>query len=244
MIGVHVIFYAKTVSQTLYILYLCHQEILWNFITELESFLDKILLVRCRIVENTFVRKLRCWLVIFVFFMILCTSSNFVINFLDNEELRKLRKFSLLPITSTSPVFYIVKTLLDTLLLAGWLLPAFLCGTLIHSVHFTLNEYYRYLESQRQKGICVRAHVREIRLQFLELSRLCANLDGMMSVLMMISYLGDVCLICLILRVGIYTFQGTYAKMLIFSWITAPTFTLLFLSRKSSQLYDKVIFGY
>jgi len=240
MLGIHIIFCAKTVGQTLYILYLCHQEILWNFITELESFLDKIRLCRCHIVENRFVRKFRVWLAAFVLFMLLCTVSNVFINFLPNEELQEFRKLSLLPITLTSPAIYVLKIALDMVTLAGWLLPAFLCGTLIQSMCFTFNEYYRYLESYRQKGICVRAHVRDIRLKFLELSQLCAKLDGMISVLMMISYLGDLCLVCIILRLGFYTFHGFYGKFFVFSWIVAPLFTLLFLSRKAAKLYDKV----
>ena len=240
MLGINIVFATKTVGQTLYVMHLCNKEILWNFITDLETFLDKILLCKCRFVEARFVRNARWWLVTFGFFMVLCTVTNVTIMFFPNDELREFRKVLLLPLKTLEPGFFVLKVVLDLLLLAGWFLPCALTGTLIQALYYTFHEYYRYLEAQRNRGMCVKAHIKDVRRKFLELSALCSKLDNMVCFLLMISYLGDLCLVCVILRLGIYTFHGWIAKLCIFSWIIAPLFTLLFLSRKAAQLFDKV----
>ncbi|XP_066915100.1 uncharacterized protein [Clytia hemisphaerica] len=239
MIGVFIVFTLKSTGQALYILYLCHREILWNFITDLEDFLNKITTCQCPIVESHFVRKMRIWLSAFGVVILLCTVTNVIVMFYPNNELQDFREMSILPITSTEPIYYALKVITDLILLGGWFLPCALAGTLIQTLHYTFNEYYRYLEIQSKKGICVKAHVKDIRKKFLDLSSLCSKLDSIVSVLLMISYLGDLCLVCVILRLGVYTFHGLYGKLCIFSWIIAPAFTLLFLSSKASQLYDK-----
>ena len=240
MLAIHIVFTTKTIGQTLYVLYLCKKEILWNFVTDLETFLNKILLCKCRIVEARFVRKAQWWLVTFALFMVLCTATNVTIMFFPNDELQEFRKLSLLPLNTSKPGFYVLKVVLDMILLAGWFLPCAMTGTLIQALYYTFHEYYRYLEAQRNRGMCVRAHIKDVRMKFLELSALCSKLDNMVSFLLMISYFGDLCLVCVILRLGIYTFHGLVAKLAIFSWIVAPIFTLLFLSRKAAQLFDKV----
>ena len=85
-----------------------------------------------------------------------------------------------------------------------------------------------------------RKFVRATRKRFLRLTELCGDFDDMMSVLLMFSYLLDIVMICLVLRMVAFAFTDMTSRLVTSTWLVLPVTSLFIFSCKASQLYDIV----
>ena len=224
---------------------------LWSFIEDLEKFLEDVKLSGCEKKEHKFKRKIRVWVYIFAIFGVLNTFVQcfnlfgFRTNSEFSQELHNMTVIIARPFPSTVAVS-VIDIILFIFGFAAWFLPAALCGILSQCLSYCFDELYRYLKRKRKEcplkfqTVCLQSFIRGIRLKYLRLSDIAHDLDKMVKYLYLFSYLFDIVMICLILRIAIINFNDWISRAMILVWCIPPLFTLLALSYYSSEIIEKV----
>lgn len=212
---------------------------LLTYTNELEAFLTKVKLQEYRKQANHFKHGMRRWLFFLLLIMLL--------------ELGTVVFFGLYPIKSLEYILsQFVRPLPDTMLnkslillqsslsVGIWILPVALCNVLIQSLSYVFSEFYRHLQHKEKTKLCLRTYIKDVREKYVTMSTICSNLDDMLSWLFMTSYLTDIVIICLLLRVMVINVEDVYSRLVLVSWLIPCVMSLVCLSHYSSRLVDKV----
>ena len=228
----------KCAIQTTIIICLCRKRFLWNFISQLEAFVAEIVThPDCEKVEKHLLKKSYFFLAKIIF-SILIYSAGFTVSgyFWGNNVIYKSLDHQFLPAYS--------KIILSVMIMNSWLLPMSLCIALGDALVNTFKAFYHYLSFLQQtsvaEGLCCKTFVRHIRKSYITLTRLCDDFDGMFSLMLMFSYLIDLILVCLQLRLIMFTYTDMTSRLILCLVMFLPVVSLLLLSATSSQLYEEV----
>jgi len=186
----------------------------------------------------------KSWLnfVINVLGIVLFSTSVLFMNLLNhhsqvNETLRLINDQR-----SNEYILYI-KMCAEMILLAAWITPIALCVVLINSLTYSFEEFYRYMQYVREKkgnSVSTKCFLHDIRLKFIRLTQLCDDFDDMMSLMLMFSYLIDIVMACLLLRMLAFAYTDVVSRAITGAWLLLPVFSLMSISRQASNLYDTV----
>ncbi|XP_057313429.1 uncharacterized protein LOC130654810 [Hydractinia symbiolongicarpus] len=210
---------------------------LYQFVDELQEFLDSIKLNQCRRQENNFKAKLQIWLLIFILIFFTSVGVNIFVMLYPIVNPDKEIGPVILPFPRTLPTC-VAKILLDTLEYGVRLFPVALCGILTQSLSYVFSEFYRYLKVKERDGLCLRSYIKEIREKYVAMTTMCTQLDDLIALLMLVSYLTDIILVCLMLRICVFAVSGI-ARVVVLCWTLPCVFSLLSISFYASQLVDK-----
>ncbi|XP_057293672.1 uncharacterized protein LOC130622249 isoform X1 [Hydractinia symbiolongicarpus] len=239
--AIFIIYYFKCTVQIYACLKIspCSQTcVLWTFIDRVQTFLDDIKLCHCRKVENNFRSKLKRWLYAFVGIFFTCVAANVFVLFYPLKELDMVLSKLVSPLPDTFGV-YAARTVFEVFVLATWFLPVALCGVLTQSISYIFEEFFRYLKHRKMNGLCLRTYIKEIREKYVAMTTMCSDLDDMLSYIFMISYLTDIVLVCLELRMCVVSVGSLVSRFLVLFWCVPSLFSLVTLSYYSSRLVEK-----
>ena len=240
-----IIYCLKGVIQAFILHSLANKSCLWKFITALSDFLQDIKITHgIKEVERRFSRRVYINFAIqsfgiISFICMICVNYFLKNGFVELQQSEVSKTLSKVPFGINSTMLIPARSVGDVMMLIAWICPVVLCITLIHSLTYAFEEFYRYLDAKRSR-VCTRAFLREIRQKFLRLSDLTARFDGMMSILLMFSYFFDIVMVCLVLNLIFFTYHDIVSRAVAAVWLILPTFTLITLSNIASKLYDTV----
>jgi len=236
-----IFFCLKGLIQASIVHYLCRRCVLWKFINRLNTFLTDI-----KTSDELKKHEYRFTSLIYIAYGV-CTI--FVVGFAvtiivveiispEGELIDTMKKSS--PFEDMS-VLRFIYVYLQLIMLAAWVTPISLCMVLTASLIYAFEEFYRYLDTTKN-NVCRRFFLYDTRKKFLRLTELCGDFDDMMSLLLMFSFLLDIIMVCLLLRMVAFAYDDPISKILAVIWTLLPFFSLMLLANKASQLYDTVSF--
>ncbi|XP_066924681.1 uncharacterized protein [Clytia hemisphaerica] len=238
MLSILIIYSLKGVIQANVIHYVSRKCVLWKFIRNLNEFLTDIK-VSDNVKEHEKRFRNKTFLGFLISSLIILAFSSTIIAMIVHPSTGELSQtLRLAPfVNQTNLIYRYAKTVTDIMMLTAWVAPITLCLILINSLTYTFEEFYRYLDTTKE-NVCRRFFLYDTRKKFLRLTELCGDFDDMMSFLLMFSYLLDIVMICLLLRMVAFSYTEMVSRLVTSAWLMLPIMSLMILSNKASELYD------